>query len=101
MNKSSDTKQLLLANACKIFWSKGYSNVSVREIAKAAGVDVALIARYFGSKRGLFEATFDNLTKTDQKLTASEKGCENFDGNHAVKRIKISKVKTCFLLDER
>jgi len=67
MNKSNDTKQLLLANACKIFWSRGYSNVSVREIANAAGVDVALIARYFGSKRGLFEATFDNLTKIESK----------------------------------
>jgi AcrR family transcriptional regulator len=39
--------------------------VSVREIAKAAGVDVALIARYFGSKLGLFEATLGTLKKID------------------------------------
>ena len=50
-----------------MFWSKGYSNVSVREISNAAGVDVALIARYFGSKRGLFEATLENLTKIEAK----------------------------------
>ena len=56
-----------------MFWSKGYSNVSVREISNAAGVDVALIARYFGSKRGLFEATLENLTKIEAKDVQSSK----------------------------
>ena len=73
MNRSSNTKDLLLTNACKMFWSKGYSNVSVREISNAAGVDVALIARYFGSKRGLFEATLENLTKIEAKDVQSSK----------------------------
>ena len=73
MNRYSNTKDLLLTNACKIFWSKGYSNVSVREISNAAGVDVALIARYFGSKRGLFEATLENLTKIEAKDVQSSK----------------------------
>ena len=41
----------------KLFWNYGYSNVSVRQIAKAAKIDVALIARYYESKLGLFEAT--------------------------------------------
>lgn len=65
MKKGNETKDLLLKHACRLFWSKGYSNVSVREIAKAAGVDVALIARYFGSKLGLFEATLGTLKKID------------------------------------
>ena len=73
MNRSINAKDLLLNNACKIFWSKGYSNVSVREISNAAGVDVALIARYFGSKRGLFEATLENLTKIEAKDVQSSK----------------------------
>tara|TARA_B100001142_G_scaffold312484_1_gene347922 strand:+ start:604 stop:1149 length:546 start_codon:yes stop_codon:yes gene_type:complete len=73
MNRSSNTKDLLLTNACKMFWSKGYSNVSVREISNAAGVDVALITRYFGSKRGLFEATLENLTKIEAKDVRSSK----------------------------
>ena len=73
MNRSSNTKDFLLTNACKMFWSKGYSNVSVREISNAAGVDVALIARYFGSKRGLFEATLENLTKIEAKDVRSSK----------------------------
>ena len=65
MTKGASTKEVLLTHACRLFWSRGYSNVSVREVAKAAGVDVALIARYFGSKLGLFEATLETLEKLD------------------------------------
>lgn len=53
------TRDRLLLNARRQFWSHGYSNVPVRQIAAAAGVDVALISRYFGGKRGLFQATLD------------------------------------------
>ena len=66
-HQNANIYEIKQKNACKIFWSKGYSNVSVREISNAAGVDVALIARYFGSKRGLFEATLENLTKIEAK----------------------------------
>ncbi len=57
MNKALATRERLLTEARKLLWSRGYSNVSLREIAQGAGVDVALISRYFGGKRGLFEAT--------------------------------------------
>jgi len=63
MAETHDSRNLLKDHARRLFWSKGFSNVSVREIATAAGVDVALIARYFGSKLGLFEATLDTLKK--------------------------------------
>ena len=54
----------LLTEAQRLLWSRGYSNVSLREIAHGAGVDVALVSRYFGSKRGLFEATLENAFAT-------------------------------------
>lgn len=57
MARSDDTKAALMAAARNLFWARGFSNVSVRDVAAAAGVDVALISRYFGSKQGLFEAT--------------------------------------------
>lgn len=42
--------------AAKIAFTRhGYDNAATREIADAAGVNVALINRYFGSKKGLFE----------------------------------------------
>ena len=40
-----NSKEKLLEEACNQFWSKGYSNVALRDIAGAAGVDVALVAR--------------------------------------------------------
>ena len=61
MSKSQKTKETLLQEARAQFWSRGFSNVSVRDISKAAGVDVALISRYFGSKLGLFETTLQDL----------------------------------------
>lgn len=60
MNKATKTADRLLAAAQDGFWTKGYGNVSLREIAAEAGADVALISRYFGSKKGLFQATLDN-----------------------------------------
>jgi hypothetical protein len=58
MNKSEKTKFKIFEEAKKLFWNYGYSNVSVRQIAKAAKVDVALIPRY---KLGLFKATLDRF----------------------------------------
>jgi AcrR family transcriptional regulator len=58
------TRERLLDCARKCFVQESYDAVSLREIAGAASVDVALIGRYFGSKEQLFQAalaTEDNL----------------------------------------
>ncbi|MEO0371384.1 MAG: TetR family transcriptional regulator, partial [Pseudomonadota bacterium] len=52
MAKPRPTKEKLLGAARDLFWTRGYSNVSVRDITGAAGVDAALVSRYFGGKRG-------------------------------------------------
>jgi AcrR family transcriptional regulator len=48
------TRGRILAAAMDRFARLGYESASLREIAADAGVDVALIARYFGGKEGLF-----------------------------------------------
>lgn len=50
------TRRLLLTSARRRFAEDGYSATRVRDIAGDAGVNVALINRYFVSKEGLFEA---------------------------------------------
>jgi AcrR family transcriptional regulator len=50
------TKQQLLQAARRRFAYDGYDATTVRDIATDAGVNVALINRYFASKEGLFEA---------------------------------------------
>lgn len=48
------TKEAILEAARMVFMNKGYDSAGTREIAERAGVNVALISRYFGSKEGLF-----------------------------------------------
>jgi AcrR family transcriptional regulator len=62
------TRQLLLAAARHRFAHHGYAATTVRDIADDAGVNVALINRYFESKEGLFAACLtaavDELRRT-------------------------------------
>jgi AcrR family transcriptional regulator len=53
---AAETRQLLLTAARRRFATDGYTATSVRDIAGEAGVNVALISRYFDSKEGLFRA---------------------------------------------
>ncbi|MFG1694490.1 TetR family transcriptional regulator [Nonomuraea sp. NPDC049309] len=50
------TRQRLLDAALKRFAHDGYAATTVRDITDDAGVNVALVNRYFQSKEGLFEA---------------------------------------------
>jgi len=53
----------LLRSARQVFAKQGYEATSVREIARLAGVDPALMAHHFGSKEGLWIAVVDQLAK--------------------------------------
>jgi len=50
------TADSIITAARNLFGARGYDAVGTREIAQMAGVNVALINRYFGSKAGLFAA---------------------------------------------
>ncbi|GGP69880.1 TetR/AcrR family transcriptional regulator [Shewanella saliphila] len=65
MTAELSTREKLIHHARLRFWTKGYSNVSLREISRAAGVDVALVSRNFGGKQGLFEATLEGALVAD------------------------------------
>jgi AcrR family transcriptional regulator len=49
------TREAMLAAARRSFARESYDNVGLREIARDAGVDPALVSRYFGSKEALFK----------------------------------------------
>jgi AcrR family transcriptional regulator len=55
----SDPKQQILDAAIHLFARKGFSATGVREIAREANVNIAMISYYFGSKRGILEAALD------------------------------------------
>lgn len=50
------TRQALLAAAHDRFIRLGYEGTTLRDVAADAGVTLALVKRYFGSKEGLFKA---------------------------------------------
>jgi AcrR family transcriptional regulator len=53
----TDTRNVILAAARRLFAEAGYDKTSVRDVAAAAKVDPAMIRHYFGSKVELFRAT--------------------------------------------
>lgn len=55
LRNAAATRQAMLAAARRRFARESYDNVGLREIASDAGVDPALVSRYFGSKEQLFE----------------------------------------------
>jgi AcrR family transcriptional regulator len=54
VRNAAATREAMLASAHRRFLQESYENVGLRDIASDAGVDVALVGRYFGSKEGLF-----------------------------------------------
>ncbi|MER5889178.1 TetR family transcriptional regulator [Streptomyces sp. NPDC001941] len=52
-------RERILAAARAEFAARGYDKTSVRGIAKAAGVDPALVHHYFGTKDEVFEAAIE------------------------------------------
>lgn len=57
--ESADTRDRILTAAREEFSERGYEKTSVRAIAKAAGVDSALVHHYFGTKEQVFEAAIE------------------------------------------
>ena len=55
----SGTREAILQAAKQSFGTSGYTGTTIRGIARAAGVDPALVHRFYGSKESLFAATLE------------------------------------------
>lgn len=60
MTEYSEKQLQIMDIALKLFSEKGYDKTSIRDIAHAAEVNVAMVSYYFGSKEKLLEALFTN-----------------------------------------
>ncbi|MFI7099659.1 TetR family transcriptional regulator [Streptomyces sp. NPDC050161] len=56
---SARSRELLLTAASELFAERGFDRTTIRDIGERAGVDPALIARYFGSKTLLYVAALE------------------------------------------
>src|SRR5690606_30497766 len=55
---AGETRDAIMNAAEDLFSKHGFYGVTIREVAREAGVDTALVHYYFGAKRGLFDAVF-------------------------------------------
>ena len=55
----SGTREAILEAARHSFGTSGYTGTTIRGIARAAGVDPALVHRFYGSKESLFAAALE------------------------------------------
>src|SRR5215831_15299906 len=51
----TDKREQLLETAEKLFGEKGFEGTSMRMLAHRAGMNVAMVSYYFGSKEKMFE----------------------------------------------
>lgn len=56
--RGSDTRQVILDTAERMFVEKGYSGVTLRDLTAAAGVNLASVNYHFGSKDALLLEVF-------------------------------------------
>ncbi len=73
MKKIDDenTKDRILKIATKLFAQKGYDGTSIRDIVKAANVNVAMVSYYWGGKKELFHGIINELVDTQTKYAKS------------------------------
>lgn len=67
------TRQAILEAARRQFIKDGYDNAGLRAIAADAGIDPALICRYFGSKKQLFSEALESLSKDPMATVRGER----------------------------
>lgn len=63
LSKSDQARLRLLEAAVECFGARGMDGASVREIARAAGQNVAAIAYYFGGKEQLYHAAMEGIVR--------------------------------------
>ena len=61
---AASAPERILQKAEQVFGRFGYDGASLRQIAEAAGVPVALVSYHFGSKDGLYRAVFNRRAPT-------------------------------------
>ena len=97
-----ETKRELLDAAQKVLLEEGYSGLSTRRVADAAGTQMSQIQYHFGSKEGMILALFEYLngqlidrqTRTfeDPNLSVSEKwalSCDYLDEDIASGYVRV------------
>lgn len=74
--KSSTSKERILETAVQTFARKGYASTGVRELAEIAGVNLAMVSYFFGSKKGLLKVILDTFFTGYLEIVERELGSQ-------------------------
>ncbi len=76
------TQRHILESALSLFSAQGMGGTSVREIARGAGVSLAMVHHYFGSKEGLYTACIEAMLAELSNLSVElRQALANLDGS--------------------
>ena len=73
-SRPSSTQEAILSAARESFLTQGYEGTTIRAVARAAGVDPALVSYYFGSKGDLFGAAVNLRVRASQEIATAISG---------------------------
>ena len=80
-----DTRGEIVAAAARCFARAGYDATSTRQVAADAGVDPALVRRFFGGKEELFTEVAAALIDPDRVVTAVAAGATDQAGERLLR----------------
>jgi AcrR family transcriptional regulator len=78
----NDIPRRLIEAASEVFARHGYAGTRVREIVRAADVNLASVNYYFGGKEGLYAATLNELAAQRVAVPAAALGAESSTTDH-------------------
>ena len=81
----TSTRASILAAAAECFAARGFDATSMRQVAVVAGVDSALVRRFFGSKERLFTEVASALIVPERALAAIAAGAPEAAGERLVR----------------
>jgi AcrR family transcriptional regulator len=90
-----DSRENILATAMTLFGQKGFEGTSVRDIASGAGVNIAMINYYFGSKEKLFESVVE-YKSSGMKMIIAELENSSVTSIEKIDRIIDSYIERMF-----
>ena len=89
----AESRERILYAALRLFAEHGFAKTSTREIAKAAGVNIAAISYYFGDKAGLYGATFNDPMGGSPEELIELFGAPGLDIAEALRRYVVTYVE--------
>lgn len=90
--RSREKFDAILAHALRLIHEKGYEHVSVREIARAAGMPIASVYQYFPNKLAIVRQLWERYTETLTELLSADLAALVTDPSEATRQRVINDV---------